>query len=104
MPELLETAQDILDADEAETLDIEFFLDDLNNCGFILVLMLDEFEWVVRTDPENEAATRNFLGSLRSLINHVPRARSLIVTILLTDIEDTQDTIEALQIEIAVNE
>jgi len=78
-PELLEAVQDILDADEVETLDIEFFLDDLNDCGFILVLMLDEFEWVVRTDPENEAATRDFLGSLRSLINHIPRALSLIV-------------------------
>jgi serine/threonine-protein kinase len=76
---LLDSVQTLLSATEITTLDIEFLLDDLNEEGLILVLMLDEFEWLVRTDPENEATTRDLLAGLRALINHVPRTLSLIV-------------------------
>jgi hypothetical protein len=71
--------QALLAKPEITTLDIEFLLDEIDQQGLILVLMLDEFEWLVRTDPENEATTRNLLGGLRALINHVPRTLSLIV-------------------------
>jgi AAA+ ATPase superfamily predicted ATPase len=71
--------QALLSTSEITTLDIEFLLDDLHEQGLILVLMLDEFEWLIRTDPENEATTRDLLGGLRALINHVPRTLSLIV-------------------------
>jgi serine/threonine-protein kinase len=76
---LLDTVQGLLSASEITTLDIEFLLDDLHEHGLLLILMLDEFEWLIRTDPENEATTRDLLGGLRALINHVPRTLSLIV-------------------------
>ncbi|MBI1882268.1 MAG: hypothetical protein HYR94_29195 [Chloroflexi bacterium] len=78
-PNLLEVVQKLLDKDEITVDDIKFLLNDLHEAGLLLVLMLDEFEWFVRTDPENEAITRDFLGGLRALINHVPRTLSLIV-------------------------
>lgn len=61
------------------TQDIEFLLDDLDEAGLVWILSLDEFEWAIRTDAENEAATRDLLGGLRALTNHVPRVLSLIV-------------------------
>lgn len=78
-PHLLDTVQEIIGKDEITTLDIEFLLDDLHDHGFLLILMLDEFESLVRTDAANEAITRDFLAGLRALINHVPRTLSLIV-------------------------
>lgn len=77
--DLLEAVQELLNEDEITTLDIEFLLDDLHEAGLLLILMLDEFEWCVRTDPENEAITRDLLAGLRALINHVPRALSFVV-------------------------
>lgn len=65
---------------EIRTLDIEILLDDLYAAGLILVLILDEFEWCVRADPQNEPTTRDFLTGLRALINCVPRVFSLIVS------------------------
>lgn len=77
---LLQSIQKLLDSPEITALDMEFLLDDLHQAGMLLVLILDEFEWLIRTDPENEATTRDFLAGLRALINHVPRALSLIVS------------------------
>jgi len=79
-PSLLKSIQELLSSEEITALDIEFLLDDLHQEGLLLVLILDEFEWLVRTDPENEAITRDFLAGLRALINHVPRTLSLIVS------------------------
>jgi hypothetical protein len=76
---LLASVETLLAAPEITTLDIEFLLDDLHAAGLLLILMLDEFEWLIRTDPENEAITRDLLAGLRALINHVPRTLSLIV-------------------------
>jgi hypothetical protein len=77
--DLRKAVQELLSEDEIDTTDIEFLLDDIHAVGYLFILMLDEFEWCVRTDPENEAMTRDLLAGLRALINHVPRVLSLIV-------------------------
>jgi serine/threonine-protein kinase len=77
---LRQVVQELLEEDEISTIDVEFLLDDIHAAGYLFVLLLDEFEWCIRTDPENEAMTRGFLGGLRALINHVPRVLSLIVS------------------------
>lgn len=59
--------------------DIEFLIEDLHAEKLLLVILLDEFEWVVRTDPESEGRTRELLGGLRALINDASRALSLII-------------------------
>jgi hypothetical protein len=64
---------------EIRTSDIEFLLEDLRDYRLLLVILLDEFEWTVRTDPDAEGRTRELLGGLRALINHSSRALSLIV-------------------------
>lgn len=69
----------LLGAAEIRIADIEFLIEDLHAEDLILVLMLDEFEWVVRSDPASEGVTRELLGGLRALINHSSRALSLIV-------------------------
>ncbi|HYK02198.1 MAG TPA: TIR domain-containing protein [Thermoanaerobaculia bacterium] len=76
---LLGTIAALLDAPEIRTSEIEFLIEDLHAENLILVLLLDEFEWIVRTDFDSEAVTRELLGGLRALINHVSRALSLIV-------------------------
>jgi hypothetical protein len=64
---------------EIRTTDVEFLMEDLRDEHLLLVMLLDEFEWVVRTDADSEAATRELLGGIRSLINHASRALSVIV-------------------------
>jgi AAA+ ATPase superfamily predicted ATPase len=76
---VIESIRRLLDSPEIHTSDIEFLIEDLQAEGLILVLMLDEFEWVVRTDPDSQAMTRELLGGLRALINYASRAFSLIV-------------------------
>jgi serine/threonine-protein kinase len=73
------SVQALLNAAEVTIQDIEFLLDEMYEANLLLILMLDEFESLVRTDVENETITRDFLNGLRSLINHVPRTLSLIV-------------------------
>ena len=41
--------------------------------------MLDEFEWVVRTDPASVEMTHDFLSGLRALINRVPKGLALVI-------------------------
>jgi TIR domain/AAA ATPase domain len=69
----------LLGAPDVRTSDIEFLIEDIHAEKLIFVLMLDEFEWVVRTDPGSEGVTRELLGGLRALINHSSHALSLIV-------------------------
>jgi hypothetical protein len=64
---------------EIRTTDIEFLLEDLRDEQLLLVILLDEFEYVVQTDAQSEHRTREMLGGLRALINHASRALSLIV-------------------------
>jgi len=60
--------------------DLEPILDGIHGQEQTLVLLLDEFEWVIRTDTDKDMAiTCNFLSELRALFSHVPRAFSLIV-------------------------
>ncbi len=59
--------------------DFEIVLDEISHRGQVLVLLLDEFEWVIRTDSENEPITRDFLSALRALMNRTPKALVLVV-------------------------
>jgi hypothetical protein len=76
---LIDAAQELSSQEEISIVDVEFLFEDLNASGFLLILILDEFEWCVHADTANEAATRDFLAGLRSLVNHVPRTLSLLV-------------------------
>lgn len=73
------TLATLIQAPTIVTQDIEFLLDDLDELGVVWILSLDEFEWLIRLDAENESTTRDLLGGLRALMNHVPRVLSLIV-------------------------
>jgi tRNA A-37 threonylcarbamoyl transferase component Bud32 len=68
----------ILAREEIGHTDFEIVLDEISRRGQVLVLLLDEFEWVIRTD-DNEATTRDFLSALRALMNRTPKALVLVV-------------------------
>jgi hypothetical protein len=70
---------ELLSQDQVQTSDIEFLLEDLRDAQLLLVILLDEFECVVRTDAASEATTKELLGGIRALINHAARALSVIV-------------------------
>jgi len=73
---LAEAVQSALTRHEIHYDDFEIVLDKMHRIGQMLVLLLDEFEWVLNID--NERATRIFLGGLRALINRQPKVFSLI--------------------------
>jgi tRNA A-37 threonylcarbamoyl transferase component Bud32 len=75
-PEIIEG---ILDKEEIGHTDFEIILDEISRRGQVLVLLLDEFEWVIRTGADNEPSTRDFLSALRALMNRTPKALVLIV-------------------------
>jgi len=75
-PEIIEG---ILAKEEIGHTDFEIILDEISRRGQVLVLLLDEFEWVIRTDDDNEPITRDFLSALRALMNRTPKALVLIV-------------------------
>lgn len=75
-PEMIEG---ILAREEIGHTDFEIVLDEISRRGQVLVLLLDEFEWVIRTDDDNEPITRDFLSALRALMNRTPKALVLIV-------------------------
>ena len=60
--------------------DFEMILDALHEKGQRLILLLDNFERLIRTQVGNETVTRDFLSQLRALINRRPRTLSLVVT------------------------
>jgi hypothetical protein len=63
-----------------DVVDLEELLDDIADQDVALVLLLDEFEWVLRADtPEHEAVSRDFLAELASLARRSPRVLSLVV-------------------------
>jgi TIR domain len=80
-PHLIKYIFDLQSINEILTSDIEILQDDMHNedINFTFFLILDEFEWCVRTDLKNEALTRNFLAGLRALINHESQTLSLVV-------------------------
>jgi len=75
-PEMIEG---ILAKEEIGHTDSEIVLDEISRRGQVLVLLLDEFEWVIRTDDDNEPITRDFLSALRALMNRTPKALMLII-------------------------
>lgn len=75
-PEMIEG---ILARKEIGHTDFEIVLDEISRRGQVLVLLLDEFEWVIRTADDNEPITRDFLSALRALMNRTPKALVLVV-------------------------
>jgi len=75
-PEMIEG---ILAREEIGHTDFEIVLDEISRRGQVLVLLLDEFEWVIRTGDDNEPITRDFLSALRALMNRTPKALVLVV-------------------------
>lgn len=73
---LAEMIQSILTKQEVHYDDFEAVLYKMHTMGQVLVLLVDEFEWVI--DIDNERSTCTFLGRLRALINRQPRVLSLI--------------------------
>ena len=69
----------LLGQEEISCADFELVSDRVYEDGQTLVLLLDEFEWVVRTDPASIEMTHDFLSGLRALINRVPKALALVV-------------------------
>lgn len=67
-----------LSGESIDILELEEFLDGLAARGTTLVLLLDEFEWVLETD-NGAAESRNFLAQLASLARRTPRSLSLVV-------------------------
>lgn len=78
-PALLNEVDTLRARSQIDSIDIGYLLDDLHIEDILLILLLDEFEWMIRTDPESEPETRDFLGGLRALVNRVPRAMSIVI-------------------------
>ena len=78
-PELLSAIQATADRERVDATHFESILHLLRERNIVLVLLLDEFEWVIKRDAKSLPVTRNFLSGLRALINHIPDALSLII-------------------------
>jgi hypothetical protein len=73
--------EDLLRTQEINFDDILQLVRSLARANMLLVLLLDEFEHVIRTESrETQTQTRDFLAGLRGLINQRERVLSLIVT------------------------
>lgn len=73
--------EDLLRTQEINFDDILQLVRSLARANILLVLLLDEFEHVIRTESrETQTLTRDFLAGLRGLINQRERVLSLIVT------------------------
>ena len=69
----------LLGEEEISCTDLEVVSDRIYEGGRTLVLLLDEFEWVVLTDPASIEMTHDFLSGLRALINRVPKGLALVI-------------------------
>ena len=78
-PSLLDKIAHLLTQEDLDSAHFEQVLEALHATGQSLVLLLDEFEWVVKKDARNLEATRDFLSGLRALINTTPNVLSLII-------------------------
>jgi len=74
-----EKLQTLCQQEQIGNADFEVVLDALHQGGRRMILLLDNFEQLVRTQVANETATRDFLSQLRALINRRPRTLSLVV-------------------------
>jgi predicted Ser/Thr protein kinase len=75
---LKEKVVQLLNKEDIDSVHFEEVLEVLHATGESLVLLLDEFEWVVKRDPKNLPITRDFLSGLRALINITPNVLSLV--------------------------
>jgi hypothetical protein len=57
----------------------EMILDAFHERGQRLILLLDNFDQLIRTQVATEIVTRDFLSQLRALINRRPRTLSLVI-------------------------
>lgn len=78
-PPLKEKVAQLLNQEDIDSAHFEEVLEALYATGDSLVLLLDEFEWVVKKDAKSLPATRDFLSGLRALINITPNVLSLII-------------------------
>ena len=69
----------VAEQERIDATQFESILYALRERQIVLALLLDEFEWVIKRDVKSLPATRNFLSSLRALINHAPDTLSLII-------------------------
>lgn len=70
----------LFDADSIDIFDVEEFLDGIADRSAAIVLLLDEFEWVLQDSGASAAHTgRDFLAQLASLARRAPRVLSLVV-------------------------
>ncbi len=74
-----EGLQKLCQQEQIGNADFEVILDALHERGQRLILLLDNFDQLIRTQVANETGTRDFLSQLRALINRGPRALSLVV-------------------------
>jgi len=74
-----EGLQKLCQQEQIGNADFEVILDALHERGQRLILLLDNFDRLIRTQVANETGTRDFLSQLRALINRGPRALSLVV-------------------------
>ena len=74
-----EELQKLCQQEQIGNADFEVILDALHEGGQRLILLLDNFERLIRTQVANETVTRDFLSQLRALINRGPRTLSLVV-------------------------
>ncbi len=75
--------------------DVQDLLDELEQADRVLVVALDEFECVVRTETElAERMTRHLLGMLSCVGRHTPRVFSMIIA--------TERSLPALSEELAI--
>lgn len=74
-----EELQELCRQEQIGNADFEIVLDALHEGGQRLILLLDNFERLIRTQVTGETMTRDFLSQLRALINRGPRTLSLVV-------------------------
>jgi predicted Ser/Thr protein kinase len=77
--DLLPEIQTVAEQERIDAAHFESILHALRERQVVLALLLDEFEWVVKRDAKSLPVTRNFLSSLRALINHAPDTLALII-------------------------
>lgn len=74
-----EELEQLCQQEQIRNADFEMILDALHERGQRLILLLDNFERLLRTQAAHETVTRDFLSQLRALINRRPRTLSLVV-------------------------
>jgi hypothetical protein len=74
-----EKLQKLCQQEQISNADFELILDALHEGDQRMILLLDNFERLIRTRMTNEMVIRDFLSQLRALINRRPRTLSLVV-------------------------